>query len=77
MNKKVKRTSMERNQCSEYISLIMHFTPEDGGSTTSETLVSNYQTTRRNKSDNTDFYNFHINSRQTRYVKEMHLFIIL
>jgi hypothetical protein len=37
-------TSLGRQQCSEYISLIRDFNPEDEGSMASETLVSNHQT---------------------------------
>jgi hypothetical protein len=43
-------------QCSEHISLITKFNPEDEDSTASETLVSNHQTTQRNNPENHDFY---------------------
>jgi len=38
-----------------YISLIMNFSPEDGSSTASETLVFNHQTTRRNSPEKRPF----------------------
>jgi hypothetical protein len=42
------RTSLCRQQCNGYSSLIKQFNPEDGDSTASETLVSNHKTTQRN-----------------------------
>jgi hypothetical protein len=35
--------------------MIMNINPEDGGSTASETLVSNHLTTRRNNPENKEF----------------------
>jgi hypothetical protein len=43
---------LARQQCSGYISLITNFSPEVGGSTASEMLVSNHQTTQCNNLEN-------------------------
>jgi len=54
------RTFLVKQQCSGYISLIMNFNPEDGGSMASETLVYNHQTTQHNNPENHDFCLFNV-----------------
>jgi hypothetical protein len=41
-------TSLGRQQCSGYTSLVTNFNPEDGGSKASETLVSNHRNPQHN-----------------------------
>jgi hypothetical protein len=51
-----RRTSLDRQKFSGYSSTITtNLNPEDGGSTTSETLVSIHLTTRRRNPENHDF----------------------
>jgi hypothetical protein len=49
-------SSLGRHQCSGYLSMITIVSPDDGGTTATESSVFNHLTTRHNNPENHEFY---------------------